>query len=136
MAVAFLMFIFIIFSSLYDTDNGHDNTDNRQDNTDNIDYKQHRYVSVPIFSIMYHLQRYRKFSKCKHFGERRTAGRLGSTRHYNTILYSNLQYVQDCLGVYDCGDVWILSKEGCMFTGRRIKTENKNLQVDNAGCFV
>ena len=131
-----MMFVFIIFSSLYDTDDGHDNTDNRQDNTDNIDYKQHRYVSFPIFSIMYHLQRYRKFSKCKHFGERRTAGRLGSTRHYNTILYSNLQYVQDCLGVYDCGDVWILSKEGCMFISRCIKTANKNLQVDNAGCFV
>ena len=34
------------------------------------------FVPFALFSIMYHLLRYRKFSKCNHFGKRRTAYRI------------------------------------------------------------
>ena len=43
------------------------------------------------FPHMYHLRKYGKFSKCTHFGERRTAYRFGSTHLYNTIYLALLQ---------------------------------------------
>ena len=86
-AVAFLMFIF--FVGLYDTDQCNNDTDDCYYNTNDAHKNfQHQLCTFRYIFHSYHLPKYRKFSKCEHFGERRTATRFGNTLYekYNIIL--------------------------------------------------
>ena len=84
-AVAFLMFMFTC--GLYDTDYSNNDTNNRHHNTNNTDYYSKHLLFLSLYFPFVSPPKYNcwKFSKCTHFGKRRTANRFGST---HTLLYN------------------------------------------------
>lgn len=77
--------MFSFLTGLHNTDHCYDDTDNRNYNTGNPNHRFYHlmYLSLNFPSVSPPI--YWKFSKCSHFGERRTAYRFGSTHVYYRV---------------------------------------------------
>ena len=84
--------MFMILSSLYDTDSGHDNTYACHYDTDNFNCTWYLYVPFIVFSIMYHLQDTGSSQNEIILAKGEPLKRLGNTWRYDIIKYRKFQY--------------------------------------------